>query len=81
MLRLEAFAYSGPRWTVWFHRASGVSVKARVSDICELANASVYIYIYRSSQAGGIIYHLFVVGFMAVQSPNTYQQISVAMMP
>ena len=33
MLRLDAFAYSGPRRTVWFHRASGVSVKARVSDM------------------------------------------------
>ena len=40
MLRLEAFAYSGPRRTVWFHRASGVSVKARVSDICNGASHS-----------------------------------------
>ena len=40
MLRLDAFAYSGPRRTVWFHRASGVSVKARVSDICNGASHS-----------------------------------------
>ena len=35
MLRLDAFAYSGPRRTVWFHRASGVSFKAHVSDMEE----------------------------------------------
>ena len=37
--------YSGPRRTVWFHRASGVSVKARVTDICEL---SVFVFTVES---------------------------------
>ena len=37
--------YSGPRRTVWFHRASGVSVKARVSDICNGASHSTVVNI------------------------------------